>query len=134
MPGFLWNWAKSFVIDDQVFIATSINWALRDEIKWPDELERQALVSMIPAFPGCIRFIEDTLVKIRRPWKNPEHGKWFNGCKKMYCMNNAVIVDHHGFFIYVDPSYPRSFHDMTCLRVSDMYGTWHHFFAHDDAR
>ena len=62
--GFLWNWAKFSVIDDQVFIATSINWALRDEIQWPDELERQALASMIPTFPGCIGFIDGTLVNI----------------------------------------------------------------------
>ena len=124
MPGFLWNWAKSSVIDDQIFIATSINWALRDEIKWPDELERQALASTIPALPGCIGFIDGTLVKIRRPWKNPEHGKWFNGRKKMYCMNNVVIVDHHGLFIYVDPTYPGSFHDVSCLQVSDMYRAW----------
>ena len=123
MPSFLWNWAKSSIIDDQIFIATSINWALRYEIKWPDELERQALASTIPALPGCIGFINGTLVKIRRPWKNPEHGKWFNGRKKMYCMNNVVIVDHHGLFIYVDPTYPGSFHDVSCLRASDMYGT-----------
>ena len=61
---FLWNWVKSYVIDDQVFIAISINWALRDEIKWSDKLEKQALASMIPAFPGCIGFIDGTLVKI----------------------------------------------------------------------
>ena len=122
LPSFLWNWAKSSVIDDQVFIATSINWALRDEIKWLDELEREALASMISTFPDCIGFIDGTLVKIRRPWKNPEHGKWFNGHKKMYCINNVVVVDHHGFFIYVDCSYPWSFHDVTCLQASDMYG------------
>ena len=70
LPGFLWNWTKSSVIDNQVFIATSINWALKDEIKWPNELERQALASMIPTFPCCIGFIDGTLVKIQRPWKN----------------------------------------------------------------
>ena len=88
---------------------------------------------MIPTFSGCNGFIDGTLVKIRRSWKNPEHHKRFNDRKKMYCMNNVVIVDHHGLFIYVDPSYPRSFHDVTCLRASDMYGMWRHFFAHDDA-
>ena len=89
---------------------------------------------MIPTFLGCIGFIDSTLVKIRRPWKNPEHGKWFNGRKKMYCMNNVVIVNHHGLFIYVDPSYPRSFHDVICVKALDMYGMWRHFFAHNDAR
>ena len=28
LPGFLWNWGKSSVIDDQIFVASSINWAL----------------------------------------------------------------------------------------------------------
>ena len=70
---------------------------------------------MIPSFPSCIGIIDGTLVKIRRPWKNPEHNKWFNGRKKMYCMNNIVIVDHHGLFIYVNPTYPGSFHDVSCL-------------------
>ena len=107
---------------------------MRDKIKWPDKLERQALASMIPTFQGCIGFIDGTLVKIWRPWKNPEHGKWFNGRKKIYCMNNVVIVNHHGLFIYVDPSYPGSLHDMTCLRASEMYGMWHHFSAYNDAR
>ena len=71
-------------------------------------------------------------MKIRRPWKNPEHGKWFNRRKKMYCMNNVVIVDHHGLFIYVDPGYPGSFHDVSCLRASDMYTAWRDYFTHDD--
>ena len=96
--------------------------------------ERQALASMIPSFLGCIGIIDGTLVKIYcRPWKNPEHGKWFNGHKKMYCMNNDVIVDHHGLFIYIDPTYPGSFHDVSCLQASNMYGAWRDYFAHDDA-
>ena len=52
-----------------------MSWALRDEIKWLDVMEKQALASMVPSFPGCIGIINDTLVKIRRPWKNPDHGK-----------------------------------------------------------
>jgi hypothetical protein len=31
---------------------------------------------------------------------------WFNGCKKMYCMNNTMVLDHHGLFVYLD-SQPR---------------------------
>ena len=72
-------------------------------------------------------------MKIRRPWKNPDHGKWFNGKKKLYSMNNVVIVDHHGLFIYIDPGYPGSFHDVSCVRASYMYATWHQYFGHDDA-
>ena len=95
-------------------------------------MERQALASMVPGFPGCIEIIDGTLVKIRRPCKNPDHGKWFNGCKKMYCMNNVVIVDHHGLFIYIDSTYPGSFHDVTCLRASEFHSSWREHFAHND--
>ena len=115
-----------------MFIASCISWALRDEIKWPDAIERQALASMVPNFLGCIGIIDGTLVKICRPWKNPEHAKWFNGRKKMYSMNNIVIVDHHSLFIYVDSSFPRSFYDVICLHASQLHATWCEHFAHND--
>ena len=38
---------------------------------------------MIPIFLGCSGIIDNILVKIYRPWKNSEHGKWFNDRKKM---------------------------------------------------
>jgi hypothetical protein len=45
---------------------------------------------------------------------------WFNGWKKMYFMNNMVVV-HHGLFIYLDVGYPCSFHDVTILCESHLY-------------
>jgi hypothetical protein len=33
----------------------------------------------------------------------------------MHCMNNIVVVDHHGLFIYLDFWYLRSFHDVSIL-------------------
>ena len=127
------NWSKSsLILSDQVFIASCINWTLRDEIKWPNATKRQALASMVLSFLGCIGIIDGTLIKIYRPWKNRDHAKWFNGRKKMYCMNNIVIVDHHDLFISVDFNYQRSFHDVSCLRASEMHGTWDEHFAHND--
>ena len=110
-------WSKTSLISDQVFIASCISWALRYEIKWPDATKRQALAPMVPSFPECIGIIDGTLVKIRKPWENPEHAKWFNGCKKMYSKNNVIIVDYHGLFIYIDSSFPGSFHDVSCLHA-----------------
>ena len=46
---------------------------------------------------------------------------------------HELIVDHHGHFIYVNSGYPSSFHDVSCLRASDMYVAWHDYFTHDDA-
>ena len=77
---------------------------------------------MVLTVLGCIGIIDGTLVKICRPWKNLEHGKWFNGRKKMYYMNNVVIIDHHGLFIYVDLGYPGLFHDVVAYRHQTCMG------------
>jgi hypothetical protein len=57
---------------------------------------------------------------------------WYNGRKSMYAVNNTVVVDHDGLLIYVDPGYPGSFHDVNCLRRSDLYKNWRQFFTYDD--
>ena len=59
-----------------------------------------------------------------RPFQDPEHSRWFNGRKKMYAVNNTVIVDHDGLFIFVDPIFPGSFHDITILRHSEVHAKW----------
>ena len=66
LPSFLWNWSKTSLTGDHVFIANCVSWALRDEIRWPNATERQALASMVPGFLRCIGIIDGTLVKIRR--------------------------------------------------------------------
>lgn len=50
----------------------------------------------------------------------------------MYAVNNTVVVDHDGLFTYIDPGYPGSFHDINCLRRSDLYQNWRDHFQHDD--
>jgi hypothetical protein len=47
-------------------------------------------------------------------------------------MNNIVVVDHHDLFIYIDMGYPRSFHDVNCLRQLELYKRWHDYFVHTD--
>jgi hypothetical protein len=39
----------------------------------------------------------------------------------MYYMNNKMVVDHHGLFIYLDFKYPRSFHDLSILQQLDIH-------------
>jgi DDE superfamily endonuclease len=48
----------------------------------------------------------------------------------MYAMNSTVIVDHDGFFIFVNPGYPGSFHDLSILRNSDLHTNWRNYFNH----
>ncbi len=52
------------------------------------------LGTTIPKFQGCIRLIDGMLIKIHKPWNDPEHKIWFNGCKKINLMDNTMVVDH----------------------------------------
>ena len=46
----------------------------------------------------CIGIVDGTFVKIRKPWNNLEHSKWFNGHKNMCCMHNTIVVSHEGYY------------------------------------
>jgi len=130
--GAYWNWSKSSVCDDSIFVSSCINVALADEIRWPDPRERLVSGQRNLRFRGCIGLIDGTLIKIRRPHSDPLHGRWFNGRKKMYCVNNTVVVDHDGLFIYVDCGYPGSFHDVSILRHCTLMQEWRSYFTHED--
>jgi hypothetical protein len=124
---FQWNRAKSSVSINALFVCSVINIVMAHEIKWPDQQSRDEPSIRLPGFPGCIGLIDGTLGKIRRPFRNPEHCRWFNGRKRMNSMNSTVIVDHDGLFTRVDPGYPGSFHDVTILRSSDLYRNWREY-------
>lgn len=132
MDAFTWNWSKSSTCDDTLFVASCINEALAEELQWPNSGQRRALGSMIPDLEGCIGFIDGTLIRIRRPSNVERHQLWYNGRKSMYALNNTVVIDHRGLFIYIDPGYPGSFHDVNCLRQSDLYKNWRRHFTHRD--
>jgi hypothetical protein len=74
----MWNWSKSPLCDDALFIASCINSALGNEIQWPTVEERVSLGTHLWEFPGCIGFIDDTLIEICKPWQNEAHHVWFS--------------------------------------------------------
>jgi hypothetical protein len=45
-------------------------------------------------------------------------------------MNNIVVVDHNGLFIYLDLRYLGSFHDVSILWQLDIQTNWHQHFVH----
>jgi hypothetical protein len=47
-------------------------------------------------------------------------------------MNNTIIVDNQGLFIYIDIGYSRLYYDVTILQHFDIYANWHNHFAHID--
>jgi len=65
---FIWNWSKSPLCDDAIFIASCINYALEDEIQWPTPKERLSLGVHLRKILGCIGFIDGTLIEIHKPW------------------------------------------------------------------
>jgi hypothetical protein len=52
--------------------------------------------------------------------------------KKIYDMNNVVILDHKGLLIYIDFGYLGSYHDVSILWHSSIYQKWWQYITHDD--
>jgi len=118
---FMWNWAKSSLCDDVIFIASCINHALVNEICWPSFFERVVLGSQLCELSECLGFIHKTLVEIQKPWKGSKHWTWFNCYKKIYAMKNIVVLNHHGLFIYIGLDYNGSYHNVNIFQHSNIY-------------
>lgn len=72
---FMWNWPKSILCEDALFIKSCINDALGNEIQWPMPL---VLGIQLQELLGCIGFINNNLVKNQKLWTNKAHRTWFN--------------------------------------------------------
>jgi hypothetical protein len=92
--------------------------------------EKVTLGAHLKEIPRCIGFIGGILIQIYK-W-NEAHYTWFNGWKKIYAMNNIIILNHHGLFIYIDIGYPSSYHDVNVLWHSIVYKNYCQHFTHGD--
>jgi hypothetical protein len=111
--------------DDVVFIASKHEPHI---YKWNSmvHIERWGYLKYIcKKLPRCIRFIDGTLIKIHNPYWNEAYHTWFKGWKKIYAMNNIIILNHRGSFIYIDIGYPNSYYDVSILWHSNVYKDWH---------
>jgi hypothetical protein len=72
--------------------------------------------------------VDGTLCRIRRP-RIAHHKLFYSKRKAMYCLNSLVIVDHYSLIIYVDPGFPGSFHDIRCLKNSNIHKEWRRYFT-----
>lgn len=100
----------------QCLFMSCISFTLSNEIEWLDSYEREVLGQMLPGLHGVTGNMDNLLVKVIHPYNNPNHS--IGSMVKRGCttINNIIIVDNNGLFIYVDLMYLRSFHDITCLR------------------
>jgi hypothetical protein len=51
--------------------------------------------------------------------------------KNIYVMNNIVILDHRGLFIYINSGYTLgSYHDVNIIHHLAIYWEWCEYFTH----
>lgn len=96
----------------------------------PCLMKRVVLGRQLHKLPRCIRFIDGTLVDIYRQWKNSKHRSCFNGWNQIFAMNNTMVLNHHGLFIYINMSYFRFYHNINILHLSTIYWKWCHYFTY----
>ena len=121
---FHWNWAKSVLNNDAIFVASCMNEALVRDTEWSDSYEQEEFRHQYLVFEGCIGFIDGTLVKNLFLYRDPNHSRFFNGRKEIQSINNSVVVDYNGSFIHINHGYPWSFHDASCLHASSLVRNW----------
>jgi hypothetical protein len=61
---FMWNWSKFALCDDVIFIASCINHALEDEIRWSTSKEKVTLGAHLRKILRCIGFSNGILIEI----------------------------------------------------------------------
>lgn len=110
---FVWNQAKKTSCDNVIFITFCINHVLANEIFWITNENKGILLNLNYEFLNCIKQIDDTLIKVHKPYNNKSHKHGSMAKNKIYSLNNIVVVDHHDMFIYLHINYSRSFHDVT---------------------
>lgn len=126
---FHWNWSQSCVCDDAIIVVSCVCKRIEVKIQQLDAEKMQMTSQTLLQFLGCIDFINETLEQIQRLQDNPNHAKWFNKSKKMYSINNTMIIDQDVLFIYVDLGYRGSFYDITILNYSNVYDEYHKRFT-----
>ncbi|PXF40335.1 hypothetical protein BWQ96_09956 [Gracilariopsis chorda] len=125
-----WNYSRSSLHEDALFICEIITVVMAREAKWLNIVRRAQLRTRISQVPGCVGFVDGTLCRIRQP-NCSDHRAYFRRCKKMYCFNTCVVVDHDGLFIYVSAGYVGSFHDARVLKETPLGSNWQQYFTFD---
>jgi hypothetical protein len=95
---------------------------MKNEIKWPDELERQQLyASYTGIFTNVVGFLDVTEHEISKS-KNPdkEH-RTYSGKAGTNTMKTLAIINKHGRFIWVDPIAEGRHNDREQWTSCDLY-------------
>lgn len=87
-----------------MYVVSCINEAIEDESRWPLIEEHVTIGMHILKFQGYIIFINGTFINIHKSWNNDIHKSWFNRHKKIYYMNNMVVLNYHKLFTLLVPS------------------------------
>jgi hypothetical protein len=50
----------------------------------------------------------------------------------MHSFNKVIAIDHDGLFIYIQAGFSGSFHDVRCLRQTDLFSNWRRYFQNEN--
>lgn len=112
-------------------VASYVNEILTHKMKWHDRFETEELGEELPSFEGYIGCVDDTLVKIRQPYKDPNHTRFFNGRNKnsLYQQCNdywLLWISFHLCWLWL--SIVLSYCHI--LRASSLHANWRAHFTH----
>ncbi len=92
---FLWNWSKIGICDDIIFITSCICETIGDKISQFIGKEWFPLISIsLNSWVLLTSLIQLSSRSTNFGTNDAYYGSM--NVKKMYCMNNIVVLDHHG--------------------------------------
>ncbi|KAL3677949.1 hypothetical protein R1sor_020905 [Riccia sorocarpa] len=120
----MWGLSHDSMVNYTNRVMTALESAMGHEIAWPDHQERVVNSAHFVelGFLGCLGLVDGTLVKLsQRP---RDDGETYFDRKSNYSMNVQIIYDQNKRVIYFFAGMHGSCHDLSCLRLSSLWGRW----------
>lgn len=100
---------------------------LRDEIRWPDAVERSTLAYMLPGFHGVIGHVDGVVHRRQRP--GHRQSAYYRGDKRCHFISTQMVVDHSGVIRHVHTNFPGHQQDQTNWLQCDLAQQPQKYFA-----
>ena len=122
--------SKSTIQEDRAHVLKAINTVLANEIRWPDEEERQRLRSGYTGiFEGVVGIMDVTEHGIQKSQDNAKESATYSGKAGMNTMKTLAVINKHGEFIYVEPLVDGRRNDRDEWTYTDLYLSQGKYFS-----
>lgn len=102
---------------------------MRSLVQWPDVQERARLSITCPCFPGVIGFLDGSNFEIQRPANDNLQAWYYSGEKKFHSLKCLAVVDHCGYFRWIETGCEGIVHDRQMFNGSELCRERHRFFS-----